>query len=410
MPKDNHSSNFLRENNKFYKQLQKTLDSKDFSSEEELNAFMNENFVGKSPSDLMTTADDSPRGRAEQKLDLVDSANAPTMNRRHALAATKLDPTCIEAWYLLAQTYESPAKSKSAYRKAIKLGKIEFSSEIEDCLSLSKKNDPEKKSWLWGHHEARPFLMAYHELADLYAREDKMKRSIETFEEILRLNGNDNQGIRHILLPLYMLHEPAEKIETLLAHFPDDTSPQWLFTKALYTFQKTYALKAADGSWDFKKTNNKKNITDLVLLPQLTSDFDDANALLNQALESNPLVRLFLYDARCSYFSTADSHMAGGADEAFITAQNIGLLWILDTMAQLWLQESCLDTHQQELLMKAAKKHAQHLAELDQMLDQVDINSIKDPEFAKASEFTTQIRKIVIKTIAPEKNNILPFQ
>jgi len=345
---------------------------------------------------------DSPRGLAEKKLEKVDSSNSDVTNRRHSLAATKLDPTCIEAWYLLSQTYDSSAKAIAACLTAIQLGKKEFASEIKGCLTLAKKNNPEEKSWLWGHHEARPFLMAYQKLAELYAIEDNIEISIQTFEEILRLNGTDNQGIRYILLPLYMLHEPAEKIENLLAHFPSDRSAQWLFAKALYTFQKTYALKTADGSWEFNEPEDPNSITGLVLLPQLPSDFSEANDLLKLAMESNGLVPLFLCDIRCSYFSTADSHMIGGADEAFETAQNIGLLWSLDFMSELWLQESCYGPLHRERLVKDLLKHYQHVADLDNMLNQVDIDDIKNPEFARSSKLTAHIRKTLLSSHPPE--------
>jgi tetratricopeptide (TPR) repeat protein len=373
------------------------------------------NLVGRSIDDLGDEFDNSkfantPRGKAIEKLESIDPSDSDANNRRHALAATKIDPSCSDAWYALGQTCEDPAKAEDAYQKAINLGKKEFSSEIEDCLNLSEGGDPDEKSWLWAHHEARSFLMAYERLAELYASQDKLDLAIATYEEILRLNGNDNQGIRYTLLPMYLMHEPDAKIKKLLASYSDDSSPQWLFAHALYEFQKTYTHKAADGSWELKEPENPENITDLVLLPQLPKDFSKANDLLKQAMESNGLVPLFLCDIRCAYFSTGDSHMAGGADEAFLTAQSIGVLWALDPISNLWLQESCFGPLHRGILLKDLNEHYHHVAELDEVIDQVDIATIKNPELAKPTELTSQIRKTFLSSNAPEDDSIVAFE
>lgn len=411
MPKSTPPSDPFREKDQFFKTFQKTLDSKNFSSEEEMNAFLEEHFVGRTMPDIFDKQepDFSPRGQAEAKLDLIDPENSDASNRRHALAATKLDPTCIEAWNLLAETYQSMPKAETAYLKAIEIGNQEFASLIKECLTLAEKNAPEEKSWLWGHHEARPFLMAYQGLAELYASQDLFEESIETFELILRLNGNDNQGVRYTLLPMYLMHESDEKIEQLFASYPDDPSPEWLFSKALYTFQETYTRETSNGNWDFEGPEDPENVTDLVLLPQLPKAFDQANALLKKAIALNGVVPLFLCDMRCSYFSSADSCIVGGADEAFMTAQNTGVLWALDPMSNLWLQESCFGPLHRELIIKDLQEHYHHVAELDQMLDQVGVDQISNQELAAITATTDQIRKLILSSAQPENDNIVNF-
>jgi len=403
------------DNKKYLKAIEQALESQEFASDEEMNAYIQKNFVGRNIDDIGNEFDNSefastPRGKAQAKLESIDPSDSDANNRRHALAATKIDPSCIDAWYELGQTYEAPAKAKAAYQKAINLGKKEFSSEIKDGLALAEKGNPDEKSGLWGYHEARSFLMAYQRLAELYASQDKTNQAIATYEEILRLNGNDNQGIRHTLLPMYLMHEPEAKIEKLLANYRDDSSPQWLFAHALYEFQKIYAHKAADGSWELKEPENPENIAGLFLLPQLTEDFSKANDLLKQAMESNGLVPLFLCDIRCAFFSTADSHMAGGADEAFLTAQSMGALWIIDPISNLWLQESCLGPLHRDILLKDLNEHYHHVAELDQMIDQVDIATIKNPEMAKPTELTSQMRKTFLSKFVPKDDHIVAFE
>lgn len=403
------------DNKNYLKAIEQALESQDFASAEEMNAFIQKNIAGRSIDDLEAEFDDpefanSPRGKAQEQLDLIDPLNTNATNRRHALAATKVDPTYIDAWYQLGQTYNSLAKAHAAYKKAIDLGKKEFSSLIKECLAQSEKGNPKKKSGLWGHHEARPLLMAYQGLAELYASEEKIDLAIATYEEILRLNGNDNQGIRYTLLPIYLMHEPEAKIKKLLASFPDDCAPQWLFAHALYEFQSIYAQKAVDGSWELKEPEDPENITGLFLLPQLTKDFAKANDLLKQAMQSNGLVPLFLCDLRCAYFSTADSHMIGGADEAFLTAQNIGVLWAIDPISNLWLQESCFGPLHRDILLNDLKEHYDHVAELDEWIDQVKISTLKNPELAKTTELTAHIRKKILSDNAPDEDKIVTFK
>lgn len=413
MTSDNSApDNFHRQKITMLKAVQDALATQDFETEEEASAFLEKNFTGRHMDDIIgdfgdTTHSDTPRSRAEAKLDLIDPYSTNATNRRHALAATKIDPSCIEAWHTLAETYDSPAKAKAAYQKAINLGKKEFASLIEDSLQVAAKNDPEEKSWLWGHVEARPFLMAYEGLAELLISQEKLDQGIATYEETLRLNGNDNQGIRYKLLNYYILLSMEEKTENLLAEYPNDCAAEWLYQKALHTFQKITYRMEQEGTWEFEAPEDPATVNDLILLPQLPEECAIANSILAQAIESNALTPLFLCDTRCANFSTSDSYTVGGADEAFTISQAASLPWILDPLALLWLQESCFGPLHRDAVLKALGEHHAHVDDLDELLDQVPLDSIKEPELSQPSRAVSHLRKLLLEQHTPEDDNIV---
>ena len=48
--------------------------------------------------------------------------------------------------------------------------------------------------------------------------------------------------------------------------------------------------------------------------------------------------------------------------------------------------------------------------ELDELIDQVDIATIKNPELAKPTGLTSQIRKTFLSNYAPDDDRIVAFE
>jgi hypothetical protein len=78
--------------------------------------------------------------------------------------------------------------------------------------------------------------------------------ALEHYQDMLRLNPNDNQGIRYVLLACLMELGQLDQAEKLVADFKDEGTAAWLFTRALLFFlrqgdsQKARkALKAMEG-------------------------------------------------------------------------------------------------------------------------------------------------------------------
>jgi len=66
------------------------------------------------------------------------------------------------------------------------------------------------------------------------------------FQEMLRLNPNDNQGIRHHLLALLLETGNDDDARKLLKQYADEWSAVWLYTRALLEYRHSGASARAD--------------------------------------------------------------------------------------------------------------------------------------------------------------------
>jgi tetratricopeptide (TPR) repeat protein len=73
-------------------------------------------------------------------------------------------------------------------------------------------------------------------LADCLSLLGERDAAIEHYRDMLRLNPNDNQGIRYKLLSHLMKSNDIDAAEELLEQFEDEVSAVWLFTWALVAF------------------------------------------------------------------------------------------------------------------------------------------------------------------------------
>lgn len=69
--------------------------------------------------------------------------------------------------------------------------------------------------------------------------------AITHYEEMLRLNPNDNQGIRYLLLVCLLEEGRDREAEKLLKDYADDVSAVWQYTHALLLFRREGASRRA---------------------------------------------------------------------------------------------------------------------------------------------------------------------
>ena len=60
---------------------------------------------------------------------------------------------------------------------------------------------------------------------------------------MLRLNPNDNQGIRYELASCLMKSGDTEALKELLKEYDEDGSPLWLYTQALLAYRENWRRK-----------------------------------------------------------------------------------------------------------------------------------------------------------------------
>ena len=59
--------------------------------------------------------------------------------------------------------------------------------------------DFDKEELLWGHHDNRPILRTFASVGIEYMKEGQFEKAIEKFEQLIKLNPGDNQGVRFLL-------------------------------------------------------------------------------------------------------------------------------------------------------------------------------------------------------------------
>lgn len=232
-------------------QMSRLMSEQEFDSIDEANAFLKQ-FIG--VKDLPAPAMElTPLERAQ---DIMYEAWGADGERRVELAREALDvsPDCADAYVLLAEeTAEKIEEAQELYEQGVQAG--------ERALGPEAFN--EGVGYFWGATETRPYMRAREGLAECLWLQGKRKQAIEHYLDMLRLNPNDNQGVRYVLATLLLKEGADDKLGELFAQYPDDGAAVWVYSRALWLFRREGAS------------------------PQ-------ANQALNEAFERNPFVPLYL--------------------------------------------------------------------------------------------------------------------
>jgi tetratricopeptide (TPR) repeat protein len=74
---------------------------------------------------------------------------------------------------------------------------------------------------------------------------DRREEALSHYREMLRLNPNDNQGIRYTLLSCLLKEAQDQEAERLLQAYQDDAAAMWLYSAALLMFRQDGASRKA---------------------------------------------------------------------------------------------------------------------------------------------------------------------
>jgi len=146
--------------------------------------------------------------------------------------AIKLDPDLADAYNGLAEVAISKGNSVAAeeyYRKAYEKAKAYLGTEDEKAFS-----------W-WGELETRPYMRSRQGLGLLFLETKRYDEAIREFKELLKRNPNDNQGIRYLVAPAYLLKNDLGgalgEFEWYKRHYSGDMpDPHYLLNWALAMF------------------------------------------------------------------------------------------------------------------------------------------------------------------------------
>ena len=181
-----------------------------------------------------------------QAQDLMYEAwESSSPDDRVALArkALELSPDCADAYVLLAdETANFYADAIDLYRKGVEAGE----------RALGKRVFEEDAGHFWGLFETRPYMRARAGLAQCLWEAGRCPEAVQHYWDLLRLNPDDNQGLRDLLLPHLIEMGRDWEAEKLFQVYKDDGMAVWLYSRALLDFRaqgdKPKARKALKGA------------------------------------------------------------------------------------------------------------------------------------------------------------------
>jgi tetratricopeptide (TPR) repeat protein len=172
-------------------------------------------------------AADTPLGQAQQ---LVDEAfGEPDPKKRARLARQALDrsPDCADAYVLLAEEARTRKESLELYEQAVAAGE----------RAIGPGAFTEDVGHFWGLLETRPYMRAREGLAHTLWTLRRREEAVEHLNDLLRLNPNDNQGLRYTLASWLLDLDRDDELARLLEQYDED-SATWAYTAALLAFRR----------------------------------------------------------------------------------------------------------------------------------------------------------------------------
>ncbi len=196
-----------------------------FSDTLDVDEFIEDNYE-------LITAENSVLGSDKfkaQKL-LYDAWNQSNIKKKIDLAkeALKLYPYSADAFNILAE-YDTQdiEESIELYRKGIEVGKLDLGEEI----FLEFKNN------FWGFVETRPYMRAKQGLIESLILIEALEEATEHCEDMLTLNPNDNQGMRYVMVNLYLRTNQLEKARSILEKYAEDTCAEFCYNRLILEYK-----------------------------------------------------------------------------------------------------------------------------------------------------------------------------
>jgi len=207
-------------------------------------------------------------------------------------------PDCADAFVLLAEGMPDPERRAELYRRGVEAAE----------RTLGPARMKEDAGHFWGVLDTRPYMRARYGLADCLWNAGRRDEAVGHWRDLLRLNPNDNQGVRDILVPSLLELGRDEEAGQVLAAFEDDRSPIVTYSRALLEFRRGGEGVAAV-------------------------------RLLETAVKSNSHVPKYLSGSARLPERLASTYAMGGEDEATGAAVALLRAWEATPGAVAWLKD-----------------------------------------------------------------------
>ncbi len=172
-----------------------------------------------------------PRDTAiERAEDLVYQAMEASQTKAKKLArqALELWPDCAEAYVILAECSSSVSEALPLYEQGVAAGRRALAGEWDEI-----------QDHFWGYLPTRPFMRALAGFAETLWSIGRREESVERSLELLKLNPNDNQGIRLATVPRLLELGRNDDCRQILKQFQDGGDCFTAYNLALLEFRQT---------------------------------------------------------------------------------------------------------------------------------------------------------------------------
>jgi tetratricopeptide (TPR) repeat protein len=134
------------------------------------------------------------------------------------------------------------------------------------------------------------------------------EQALDHYRELIRLNQNDNQGVRYLLVPALLEQgQGSDEADRLLGEYDGDSQAMWPYARALRTFQ-------------------------------VEGDDERSRAALRRALRVNPHVLRYLLDPGAISPDAPPRFALGSREEGAYVAESLEGAFAATPGALSWLQ------------------------------------------------------------------------
>ncbi|HFQ14217.1 MAG TPA: hypothetical protein ENK40_05420 [Gammaproteobacteria bacterium] len=171
----------------------------------------------------------SPLDEAQELIYQAWESDDPAERIDLAEQALGVSADCADAWVLLAEEGAvNLAQATEYYQKGVEAGE----------RALGEQAFERDKGHFWGLLATRPYMRARLGLAQCLWEKGEREVAIGHYQQMLELNPNDNQGIRHILLACLLEEKRHDEADALLAAYADEPSAVWCYSRALLAYRR----------------------------------------------------------------------------------------------------------------------------------------------------------------------------
>ena len=278
--------------------IEKLLGEQQFDSVEQAQAFLDRTLSEGGGLLPEAPAPNTPLEKAQALVYEALETESARKGIQLARRALKTSGDCADAYVLLAEEDAgSLEEARELYQKGVEAGE----------RALGRETFEEEAGYFWGILETRPYMRARQGLAFCLWELGEREEAIDHYQQMLDLNPDDNQGIRHVLAGCLLDEELDEELGDLLQRYEEDAFAECGTSRGR-------ACRPKEG------------------------DTGKSTEALEEAIETNPYVPLYLLGHKSLPSALPDLMSLGDEREAVAYVAGALTGWLRTPSALEWLR------------------------------------------------------------------------